>query len=393
MFFDVRTYVRLIRLTFFRRWRDRVFRMTPARACGFALLLLLFSVFELFTALCLMLDNVFFPGYRRVTPDKPLFIVGPFRSGTTFLQQLIAKDDSQFFCFRTWEIIFPSILQKKALAWCGRLDRKLGGRLEALIRRREARTLGAFRATRRSLFEPVEEDKLLVHMFSLPWLLWFLDPDGDLPRAMAFDQRGTDRDRTRVMRFYLGCIKRQAYFTGGGRRFLSKAPLACFRIQSLYRHFPGCRMIYTIRNPLEAVASMLGTGKAAGEAALGTFDNWRAYQGQFYEVIKEMYRYPLAQFAQADERTYALVVHDDLLQNLDQTVRGVYEKLGYAVSDAFAAVLAEEDRKQRQFRSPHPYSLTEFDLDPELVRKDFGFVFERFAFDSWTSAPSPSGRP
>ena len=381
MFFDFSAYIRFIRLTLFRRWRDLPFRMTPARAVRFALLFLLFPVFELFTALCLMLDNVFFPGYRRITVDKPLFIVGPHRSGTTFLQQLLVKDDTQFFCFRTWEIIFPSILQKTVLAWCGRLDRKCGGRLEARIRRREAQTLGTFRATRRSLFLPVEEDKLLIHTFSEPFLFWFLHPEGDLPGAMAFDERGSDRDRDRIMRFYLGCIKRQAYFAGGGRRFLSKAPVSCFRIRSLYRHFPGCRMIYTIRNPLESVASALKMVKGTGQA-LGLFDNWRAYQGPFCELIKEMYRYPLAQFAQADERTYALVMHDDLLQDLNRTIHGVYEKLGYAVSETFAAVLAAEDERQRQFRSPNRYALADFNLDPEQIRKDFGFVFERFDFDA-----------
>jgi hypothetical protein len=381
MFFDVKAYVRFIRLFFFRSWRDVPFRMTPFRVCVFAACVFLFTVFELLTAVCMLLDNVFFPGYRRIRVDTPLFIVGPHRSGTTYLQQLIARDESQFFCFKTWEIVFPSILQKKFLAWCGRIDRKLGGRLEARIRQREARTLGAFRATRRSLFEPVEEDKLFVHTFSMPWLLWFLHPDGDLLGAVTFDEHGTESDRARTMRFYLACIKRQAYFAGGDRRFLSKAPVSCFRIRSLYRYFPGCRMIYTIRNPLEGVPSMLDTGRSAGRA-VGAFDNWNVYQGQFYEVIREMYRYPLTQFERADERTYALVVHDDLLHDLDRTIRSVYEKLGYALSPAFAAVLAEQDAKQRRFRSPHEYSLAEFGLDPERIRKDFGFVFERFSFDS-----------
>ena len=390
MFFDVKAYIRFIRLFFFRSWRDVPFRMTPRRVCVFALCLFLFTVFELFTAVCMLLDNVFFPGYRRIRVDKPLFIVGPHRSGTTYLQQLIARDESQFFCFKTWEIVFPSILQKKVLAWCGRVDRKLGGRLEARIRQREARTLGAFRATRRSLFEPVEEDKLFVHTFSMPWLLWFLHPDEDLPAAVAFDERGTERERARTMRFYLACIKRQSYFAGGDRRFLSKAPVSCFRIRSLYRYFPGCRMIYTIRNPLEGVASMLDTGRSAGRA-VGALDHWDVYQGQFYEVIKEMYRYPLAQFEQADERTYALIVHDDLLHNLNQTIRSVYEKFGYELSPAFAAVLAEQDAKQRRFRSPHQYSLAEFGLDPERIRKDFGFVFERFSFGAGTAPAEPPG--
>jgi hypothetical protein len=386
MYFDFKTYFLFMYRAFFRS-REAHFRMTPTRAIALALFfLLLFPLFELFTALCLMLDNVFFPGYRRIRLDTPLFIVGPHRSGTTFLQKLISKDETQFFCFRTWEILFPSILQKKVLAWLGRLDRRAGGPVEATIRRHEARILGEFRASRLSLLEPAEDDKLELHTFSSHALLWFAHSKG-LEWSLHFDEKASERDRERIMGFYHRCIQRQAYFKGGDLHFLSKAPFACFRIRTIYHYFPGCRLIYTIRNPLDGVPSMMSTAKTFAEA-LANLDSWKAYKALAYETIKKMYRYPLAQFAQADERSYALVVHHDLLHNLNETVRRLYEKFGYELGEEFAAALAEADQKQREFRSTHQYSLEQFGLDREQILTDFQDIFERFGFD--TRAPAKS---
>jgi len=378
MYFDFRTYFRYLYLGFFRA-RECHFQLPPRRIVGLVLFFTLFPLFELFTAVCLLLDHVFFPGFRRQELPTALFIVGPHRSGTTYLQRLLAKDDAQFFSFRVWEIAFPSILQKKIIAGLGRLLGAHKERLKAAIRRHEARQLGSFSKIMHemSLFEPDEDDMLLVHTFST-LVLMFMVHASTLEWLLYFDEKASDKDRERIMRFYRACLQRQAYCHGGTRILLSKAPFNCFRIDSLYRYFPGCRQIYTVRNPLDAVPSMLDMLQSVWQLR-GGMEGF-PLQEQAYDVIKAMYRYPLSRFAEADPSSYQFVVYDSLLQHPSEVVRAIYEKFRYALTEPFQKILEAEDEKQRAYRSPREYSLDRFGITREQILGDFRDIFARFDF-------------
>jgi omega-hydroxy-beta-dihydromenaquinone-9 sulfotransferase len=386
MYFDFRTYFRFLFLAFFGAKKSH-FRLPARRIVALVAFFLLFPVFELFTAICLLLDHVFFPGFRRQELPKPLFIVGPHRSGTTYLQRLLAKDVAQFYSLRFLEIVFPSILQKKAISVLGRLLGRHKEGLKAAIRRYEARRLGSFSAVMHemSLFEPDEDELLLIHTFST-LSLGFLVHAGELEWLLYFDERASDKDRERIMRFYRACLQRQAYCHGGRRILLSKAPNNCFRIDSLYRYFPGCRQIYTVRNPLEAVPSMLDMARAVWQSAAAM--EGFPLQEQAYDVIKAMYRYPLSRFAEADASTYEFVVYDSLLQHPTAVVRAMYEKFGYELTEPFRKILEAEDEKQRAYRSRHTYSLEQFGIRREQILRDFRAVFARFDFGV-VVAPEP----
>lgn len=381
MYFDFRTYFRFLYLAFFGAGRVR-FELTWRRALGLGLFFVLFPLFQAFNAVCLLLDHLFFPGFRKQQLDRPLFIVGPHRSGTTYLHRLLATDDEQFFCFRLWEIVFPSILQKKALSLLGRLDRALGSPGEAAIRKLEARRMGHYHADihELSLFEPEEDDKLQAHTFSTLALIWFVHA-GELDWLLYFDEKASRKDKDRIMGFYRACLKRQAYFKGGSRILLSKAPFACFRIDSLYEYFPGCRLVYTVRNPVDAVPSVMDVARKVWQAA-ANLNEWQVHQPWVYETVKNMYRYPLDRLDRADPGTYELVVHDDLLQRPSATVRAMLNKLGYRIGAKLEDRLLQEDEKQKRFRSRHAYSLDEFGLEERQIASDFRDVFERFGFDS-----------
>jgi hypothetical protein len=138
-------------------------------------------------------------------------------------------------------------------------------------------------------------------------------------------------------------------------------------------------MIYTIRNPLDGVASMLDVAQKIWESA-GMAEGFQ-HQEWAYRTVKAMYAYPLSWFAQADESTYDLLVHDDLLQRPSEVIEAIYEKFGYRMEDAFLTILREEDEKQRGYRSRHKYSLEQFGLSREQIVEDFREVFDRFGFD------------
>ena len=101
--FSVRNYVR-----FTASWLRGV-RWTPRRSLIVVAYLVLVPVFELFTWTGLLLDRVFYPRYRQQPVRSPVFIVGNFRSGTTFLHRLMAADRARFTTMKMWEILATAL--------------------------------------------------------------------------------------------------------------------------------------------------------------------------------------------------------------------------------------------------------------------------------------------
>jgi hypothetical protein len=108
MYFDFQTYFKVIRLVLTDKPNAR-------RLLIHLLTLWLLSAWAVLNAVCMHLDRLFCAGYRRIQIEKPVFIVGNARSGTTLFHRLLCGDEDRFVYFRTWEILFPSLVQKKAI--------------------------------------------------------------------------------------------------------------------------------------------------------------------------------------------------------------------------------------------------------------------------------------
>jgi hypothetical protein len=124
---------------------------------------------------------------------------------------MMAKDEEQFFCYKTWEIIFPAIIQKKILSLIGRIDRSIGGIFGKLIQRIESRLFQDFNKMHRlGLFAPEEDDKLTIHIFSSLDLLWFF-PFQELTHHFSrFDELVEPKDRKRYPRILSVHLKLKA---------------------------------------------------------------------------------------------------------------------------------------------------------------------------------------
>lgn len=359
------------------------------RACRFAGNLLAFGCLELFNTLCLLLDEVFFPGYRRVQIHNPVFIIGNARSGTTFLHRTLSQDADRFFVFRTWEILFPSVLQKKIGSWVGRVDRVFGSPLKRLIQRIERRTLGEFHDLHPTgLFYPEEDEMLFLHCFSSPFLIFFFPPGEGAPELFHFDRTVDAKRRARLMRFYESCLKRQAYTRGKTKVFLSKNPVFCGKIASLHEMFPGARFVYLVRNPLEAIPSMISECHATCVYAARGSHPSAAFQELVYDVARTYYRDPLSYL---DTHTSCFGVttrFDELITTPLDTVTSLYDRLGYGITPAFRQVLAIEQAKSRAYRSVHRYALEQFGIPAERIVRDLDGVFTRFGFARSVNSPA-----
>jgi len=380
MYFGFTTYFRLLYLSFFK-WREANAPPAGRRLVFLLSFMFIFPVHYLVNMVCLFLDNLIFPGFRKMSLERPVFILGPPRSGTTVIQRVLAGDTERFFSFHTWEIAFPSIIQKRFIMLLGKLDKALGGTVREAAERRMARISAEFdRLHTLGLFLPEEDDKLLMHTLSCLDLIWFF-PFVELGRLGQFDSVLDEASRKRIMRFYKSCLKRQAYVSGKGRCLLSKSPMLSPKIRSLRETFPDARFVCAVRTPLDVVPSMMSMAREMWRTCL-RYEPTRQLLDGLYEILKIYYRHPLAEMQSMPDDTCLILSYDDLKREPFDTVCLAYRRFGMDMSEDFRLFLAQEAERIKSYRSGHDYSRREGDIDPRVIIEDLEEIFEEFGFDT-----------
>jgi hypothetical protein len=326
-----------------------------------------------------LLDEIFFPGYRRQPVEKPLFIVSPFRSGSTFVHRSLARDPS-FATMKMGHIyLMPSITQRRIFGLLAWLDGLIGGPCEKGLRKLDARTLKRLKLHPFSLFDPEEDEHLLFYAWST-LLSGFVFPYLDeMPRYQYFDSAIPRSERLRIMAFYKACIQRHLYATGG-RFYLAKNPLFSAKIESLLETFPDARIVYLVRNPLEAVPSTVSLFHYA----------WRLFSQppvryphaeEILDWTKYWYEHPLEVIDRDRTGRCMLVRYEDLVQAPDSVLGRIYGEFSYPESDPVESILRDAASEARSHSSNHVYHLEAMGFTREQIVREFAQVFDRFEFE------------
>lgn len=373
MVFDFHTYGRILRLVLTDRPSAR-------RLLAHLSILSLLSVWALVNALCLELDRLLFPGCRERRIRNPVFIVGNARSGTTLFHRLLCGDEEHFVYFRTWEVLFPSLLQKKALrALAAAYSRAFPGSFRRLVawEERQLQSLKAMHPI--GIDKPEEDEFLLLIPFASAVLTVFFPYVDRLTDLAHFDGRPA-RVRERIMRFYRECVSRQLYFHGGDRTLVSKNPAFVTKLQSLAEEFPDAKFVYLIRNPFEAIPSLLKLMRTVWEGLGLNSDHIESSTRQLAEGCMRDYGYAVEVLSKLPEDRYAIVEYTDLVADPGAAVEQVYDRLKLSISPAFARRLAAERSRQKRYHSANVYSLEEFGISEAELSRKLGGILERFGF-------------
>lgn len=374
MYFDFATYFKMLGLAF----RERSSR---TRRRLLATLLVRVPLVSSFHAVCFFLDPILFPGLRRTEVREPIFIVGHARSGTTLLHRLMGRDRERFSAFMLYELHFPSLLEKKLIRLAAACDRRwLGGALRRRVEAWEERKFGPTRHIHyQSLTEPEEDDGVLADSCaSGTWILRL--PYMDQLDFYYVDRR-PERQRRRLMRFYKECVRRQLYLNGPGKVHLSKNPVFAGRVESLIETFPDARIVVPFRNPYETIPSLLKLMQVAWRMRKWSDDQMQRSLRILAEQSYDTYRYPLEVLARHPETRHAIVDYRELVAEPRRVIEGVYARLGLPITPEYEGVLVAEQEKARKHETRHAYSLGEFGLRQDEIRRELAGLFERFHWD------------
>ena len=326
-------------------------------------------------------DGIFFPAYRKQPVEKPLFIVSNFRSGSTFVQRTLARDESTFTCLRTSDIyLTPSITQRRIFGLLSRIDVVFGRIGEKMLRKLDTFSLGQLKIHSFGLFDPEEDEHLLFYIWSTFFAGFVFPYLDELPPYQYFDTEIPRPERQRIMSFYQDCIKRHQFSTGG-RHYMAKNPLFSARIESILETFPDARILYLVRNPLEMLPSTISLFSYMGRLFSDPPQKY-PHRDEILAWTKYWYDHPLEVIERTSPEQCMIVRYDDLMQSPDAVFRSIYSRFGYPGSEELETILREAVTTARAHSSSHEYSYEAMGFTREQIVREFAHIFARFEFDT-----------
>ncbi len=324
------------------------------------ILSIVFIIVEAINWLCLMLDNVFFPNWRKTIIKAPVFIIGMPRTGSTYLHNLLYSDRERFSSMKLWEMLFcPSVIQKK-------LAQKLlsSGRFRSSIVFKTIIKFDKFWFKGYQQLHPTglshieEDDFLLTHVMASQTFI-FMFPEIKRFRALVrFDDSISERRKKRIILFLKKGIQKHLFVFGNGRTYLSKCPMHTPKIESIRKGFPDSRFICLFREPAEVIPSTI--------SLLIMFS--RIYHTQIsipnirertLNMADHWFDYPLKKRRHIPQTDYFMAWFEDLHHRPDKLVTDLYERFGYSISDDLSERLSKEKIAAVQFKSnSFPFSRT-----------------------------------
>ncbi len=359
-------------------------RLTAKRIKSLVAFVVIYA-YEFFALrLFMLLDDVFFPGYRREPVESPTFIIGNFRSGTTLLQRLLARDVLNFSAMETWEIyLAPTVSQRKFFRGVLIAEQLIGSPIQKAVNRVQERVLDNIDFHRVGLREPEEDVGLLLYIWE-GLFVWFFFPRSliELPYP-RFDHDADRATKRRVVAFYESMVKRHLHYhrlrrpNAPRQVFLSKNPAFSPMVATLVERFPDARFVYMARHPVEMLPSEI---------------NWFAYCIDYFgspikrfpyvrEVVsmcRHWYEYPVEFLSTLPPNRRYFARFDEVLADLEGLVRRIYGQFGLELSSRFLELVHAEVESARRFVPRAKRSLGEVGLNHNEVIETFSDVIARF---------------
>jgi hypothetical protein len=292
--------------------------------------------------------------------EKPVFVFGIPRTGTTLLSNLLAADPARRSAL-SWEIDDPVPPPTTDTLYT---DPRALGRLE-MERKMLAAQPDIGKYYRFSAIYPNECMFFVSHDFKA--LIW--EGRGKLRNYRDWLFQADTRSTYQYHKRFLQLLQADAPGTWN-----LKMPSHALWIPTLLETYPDARLIWTHRDPLMATGSFCSLMKMGSQAFGAQPDIEWLGENYPWQAVQHANRVMDAREKLADERIID-VHYADLLRDPIATMRKLYKSLGDEFTPAAESRMRLwlADNPQEKF-GKHEYKLAQFGLTPEKVRG----MFERY---------------
>jgi hypothetical protein len=289
--------------------------------------------------------------------ERPIFVVGPPRSGTTIFHDLLVMDPDNRIPL-SWEAAYPLPPPETASYHndprIARVQADLDRVDKLLPEFKKMHPMGAQRAQECVAITAHDFASMIYQVqFNVPsYDRWVLECD--MQSALKWHRR------------FLQVLQWKA----PGKRWALKSPQHMWHLQHIHREYPDALFVQTHRDPVKTVISMSSLaaalqGLASDHADLPTIAAYYA------EALAQGYNNTVAyrKSGKLPNNQVVDLYFTDFMQDQVGTVRTAYQHFGMALPDTAAAAMQTflEENPADKF-GKHLYQLTDTGLDEHYLR-------------------------
>lgn len=300
----------------------------------------------------------------------PVYIVGFWRSGTTFLQNLLTRDPQFAWFDPVKTVTFNNcILMKNVLA---KAQKKL---LQG------ARPMDNLEYT---LDLPMEEvfAQATISTQAISHMLVFPDGGNGVKYIeTAFIDEQDEKKQQEWRKAYDYILKKVTYLYGG-RQLLLKSPENTCRIGELKRCYPGAKFINIYRNPYSVVMSTINMFTKEMELlCLNEPAPYEVIESVSISLFERIYKKAIRELEAMPQEDRIDIKYEDFCKDPEGYVKMMYEHLGIGGFETAKPYF------HKYLESQKNYQKNKFSLDPVLrdkINNRLGFYFDYYGYEMIT---------
>ena len=306
--------------------------------------------------------------YRRrinavdLKKSAPIFVIGHWRSGTTHLHYLMAKDPrfSHLEAFQAFFFRVALISQKTMKPLLNRLMPKTRPQDNILI----------------NAAAPTEEEHPLTNLTHRSAMHSFFFPKNQNYFTKYHLFRTSGKSILKWKRSYESMLKEISFYNGQDKRLLLKNPHNTARIKVLLELFPEAKFVFIHRNPYEVFQSTTHLYKTTIRTQfLNEFNDT-----EIKECVLNCYELVMKQYLELKERIpksqLVEISYDDITKNPIKCLEHMYDALKISEFESVKPIFNTYLAQQKNYKKNN------FKALPEAIRSE---VKNRwgFAFKAW----------
>jgi omega-hydroxy-beta-dihydromenaquinone-9 sulfotransferase len=294
--------------------------------------------------------------------EPPVFIIGHWRSGTTYLHELMHLDDhfvspTTYQCFAPHHCLLTEGLMNLLGSWLLPKQRPMDNMAAGWDRPQEDEfallTLGAPTPYERMAFpnDPPPNHE-------------FLNMQGCAPETLARFERD-------IVHF----VKLLTF--AAERRVLLKSPPHTGRVWVLSRLFPGAKFIHIVRHPFALFPSTMRLWQSLDEVQGLQMPRGRGMEDYVFDCLTRMYSGFEEQRTRLDQAAIYDVRYEDLTANPVAEVGKMYERLKLGDYGLVRERIAEFVEQQKDYK-PNKHKMD--DALKRRIRERWAAYFDRYGY-------------
>lgn len=321
-------------------------------------------------------DRARYPDIAETAVERPIFVIGFARAGTTLLHALLAEDPESF-SPQAWHSRMPSPPPGLVPPCSGRIAYAQHD-VQAWINFNPA-ILKLHPYSDRGAYQPIEDEELLTLDFrnAYPSLLY---------RIPTLDVRVVlENGMLEAVQFHRQVVQ-HLMWKSGKKRWVSKFATAQQDLAALFEVYPDALCVWAHRPISEIYASNVAIRAATYDNIQGRPMDWSSQARERAEQMKAAVDRMMDNAMINDPRILHLPFHE-LAQNPIDTIGKIYRYHSLSVSDGFRARMQawlDDPENQVNRYGRYNYAYEPYGLDEQWIKTLFADYSERFGLREHT---------